>query len=182
MTPWRLWWSATSEIWSLGVWLTDWLMGLQEGCTTLSPSLAIYCVQFGSSNKLWFLFYRFANHLFCMCLKNCAIFSQILCAKFARSKKILCYLTIRALLAPRDTLFFYITFTQGQKEARVLQARARARKKAPDMALSSSLFNFLHLWVKVFQYTATALRGSYKEGPRKVGCVREVSDGQVVSR
>ena len=33
-----------------------------------------------------------------------------------------------------------------------------------------------------FQYTATALCRSYKEGPRKVGCVREVSDGQVVAR
>ena len=33
-----------------------------------------------------------------------------------------------------------------------------------------------------FQYTSTALCRSYKEGPRKVGCVREVSDGQVVAR
>ena len=33
-----------------------------------------------------------------------------------------------------------------------------------------------------FQYTAIALHRSYREGPRKVGSVREVSVGQVVAR
>ena len=36
------------------------------------------------------------------------------------------YLNIRASLAPRNTLFFYTNFTQGQKDARVLQALCKS--------------------------------------------------------
>ena len=49
-------------------------------------------------------------------------------AIFCCFKKILASynLTTRASLAPRDTLFFYTIFTQGQNEARVLQALCKS--------------------------------------------------------